>query len=113
MKSKALVTLLASAFLFMSFSSIAGPAPLKKDKIRKQIQSELVKVTSGLDQNITEDVRICFSIGESGDINIYKVLTQNPELQQHITNSLGDMTFDDVDAQPDEYYWVTIRYQVI
>lgn len=113
MKSKALVSILASAFFLMSFSSMAATAPLNKTKIRAQIQKELAEVTSGMSQGLLEDVRVCFSISESGDINIFKVLTRNKQLQEHISRSLRDITFDDVDSKTGDYYWITIRYQVI
>lgn len=113
MKSKALITILASALFLLSFTASATPVPLKKEEIKKQIETELIKSTLDWNQRMTADVRICFSIAESGDIHIYKVLTENELLQKHITRSLGDMSFDDVDSNPSEYYWVTVRYQII
>ncbi len=106
----------ALALVLLSFTSSANSpkkTEITPDGIRTEIINQLSTSKISLEFLSKAELRVCFRIYESGEMNIEKIESSNSQLENYFFDKLQGMKISEKHSDTEQVYWITLKYRVI
>jgi hypothetical protein len=107
MKAKAILSLIALVFTLSSFATTPGDIDkVTLNNIRTEVSDLLNDVDKETVDNGQEEVRICFSVDEAGEVTVYSVLSASADLKKEIIEKMHHAVLESGTTEG-EAVWMT------
>ena len=114
MKSKIILTALSALFAWqVNAHAPIAPDTTNSGEIRNQIVQLLEDADLSINKRFSEDVMICFTVGTDGNVEVQRVITGNVALENVVTNQLNDAHIEIAPGNKEQFYWITVKFQVV
>lgn len=106
-------SILFTAFILFFAGTISASSPSSVDEENAQlIRTEMADLFSEIDKYAVlhggEDIRICFSVADDGQVRVFKVLWASAELQAAIEEQVHEAHIT-VKGDTNDLMWMTVK----
>ncbi len=115
MKTKTFIISLIALVCLSTTSTASTPSNsnLTPDGIRTEIINQLSNSDMSLEILSKTELRICFTINASGEMNIEKIESNTNKIESYFFDKLQGMKVSKAHEDTEQLYWITLKYRVV